>query len=466
VTGLAPVDPLAGSPRGGRSRLLVARASEARVLWPIASPPVRVAVIGAGISGAAAARGLRERFGADCELTVLERDARVGGRIRDEEIAGVRVETGATLYHSSNRLVSGFVAELGLSAIDVSAQRQSVGIWDGRAFVLRTRGSGLGDVARMLLRYRIALTRTARLVKGMIERLERVYPQVTDGRAWSGPAELFADLGLRGACDARADTWLQHRGGSERFMTEFADAVSRNNYGQEASGLNAFVDLVSLAGAGLGGGRLYRVKEGNASVVEGLLDRSGAEIRLEAAVERLAPRGPGWSVELAGGDTIDADAVVLAAPLELAAIASELTVPERAYKVIHATFVAGRLEPGFFGDEPAPDFVLTTRGSGPILSAQEIFPKTAGTGALYKVFSLEPLGDGALGRMFDPVEHVRRVTWRAYPELPPRASCAAFRLAPGLYYPSAMEYLVSTMETQALAGTAAANLVAAESRPA
>jgi prenylcysteine lyase len=35
-----------------------------------------------------------------------------------------------------------------------------------------------------------------------------------------------------------------------------------------------------------------------------------------------------------------------------------------------------------------------------------------------------------------------------------------FCLGRSLYYPSAMEYVVSTMETQAIAGTAVANLIA------
>jgi phytoene dehydrogenase-like protein len=411
---------------------------------------VRVAVVGAGIGGCVAADAISSRLGPEARIVVFEREGRVGGRMLDREIAGVRVETGATLYHSSNRLVAGLAAELALEPVDVSGRPQTVGVRDGDRLVLRTRASRL-DALRMLVRYRGSLPRAARAVKSAVARLEAVYERLDAGETWPGPRELLADLGLAELCDERADDYLARLGVGGRFVREFADGVSRNNYGQHAGELSAFVDLVSLAGAGLGGGSLHRVKGGNAQLARGLIERSGAELRLGAGVARIARAENGWQV----GDE-GFDAVVLAAPLELSGV--ELRGPQppaaRSYKEIHATFVAGR--------RSGPDFMLTTEACGPLLSVETV--ATRGDGPpLHKVFTREALPESELDRLFESVESVETVEtveWRAYPELPPMSSWAPFELGPGVYYPSAMEYAVSTMETQAIAGRAVANLLA------
>lgn len=54
-----------------------------------------VAVVGAGISGLAAALRLRELAGPDLRLTVLDQTGRVGGKLATGTVAGVRVEQGA-----------------------------------------------------------------------------------------------------------------------------------------------------------------------------------------------------------------------------------------------------------------------------------------------------------------------------------------------------------------------------------
>ncbi len=58
----------------------------------------RVAVVGGGIAGLAAALRLRERLGADAALTVIDQATRLGGKLHTGELAGVRVETGAESF--------------------------------------------------------------------------------------------------------------------------------------------------------------------------------------------------------------------------------------------------------------------------------------------------------------------------------------------------------------------------------
>jgi len=58
----------------------------------------RVAVIGGGIAGLAAAVRLRDRTPADTEIIVYEQSGALGGKLRTGELAGTRVERGAEAF--------------------------------------------------------------------------------------------------------------------------------------------------------------------------------------------------------------------------------------------------------------------------------------------------------------------------------------------------------------------------------
>ncbi|THV42620.1 protoporphyrinogen oxidase [Glycomyces buryatensis] len=57
--------------------------------------PARVLVVGAGITGLAAAHRLRDHLGEDATIVVAEQSSRLGGKIRTVDFAGRAVETGA-----------------------------------------------------------------------------------------------------------------------------------------------------------------------------------------------------------------------------------------------------------------------------------------------------------------------------------------------------------------------------------
>jgi hypothetical protein len=124
------------------------------------------------------------------------------------------------------------------------------------------------------------------------------------------------------------------------------------------------------------------------------------------------------------------------------------------------TFIVGSPRPEALGG-PAPDFILTTAGAGNLLSIERVAETDAGP--LHKVFSIQELSDHTIGRLFVHGD-VTRMTWPAYPRLPPTSQWPGFRLAPGLYYTGAMEYAVSTMETQAISGVATGNLASSDLR--
>ncbi|MBE3589285.1 MAG: FAD-dependent oxidoreductase [Firmicutes bacterium] len=449
------------------------------MLQAVGPARVRIAIVGAGVAGAFSAYFLRERLGLAAEITVLEREPRVGGRVAELGIAGTRIETGATLIHTANRHMVGAVERLGLHA--ASGSRRSgvparrLAIWNGASFDLHVAGGTLALALRALWRYGASLLRARRLTVDMVRKLDSIYGEQAQGASFETPEAMFRRLGLYELTQVDADTYFRRHGVSLRFVREFSDGVARANYNQ-ATGMNAFVTLVSLAGGGLGGGRLVSVAEGNVRVVEGLLSASRARVRTGVEVRRVAAErasGTGYRVVTADGGEDVFDVVIVAAPLEFAALeVSGVDLPaaahvRRTYCVTHTTIVAGRLRPAFFGiperDDPSPYLVLTRNHPAIPFSALGWIGRAAdGRQDVYKLFSRDTLDDELLDRLFSWRTETVRLAWRAYPMLEPTSVWPPFRLSHGLYYVNAMESAVSTMETEAIAACNVANLAASE----
>ncbi|HEX6987844.1 MAG TPA: FAD-dependent oxidoreductase, partial [Bacillota bacterium] len=414
---------------------------------------LRVGIIGSGIAGAVSAYHVRQHFGPEADVLVLEREPRVGGRVAETTVAGLRVETGATLIHSSNREVVGAVERLGLrlkgGALDgrgrSAAPKRRVGIWDGRRIILEP-GGGAITLVRMLGRYGPSLVRAQRATREMVQSLSRVYEDLARGEAFDSPEALLRHLRLYDLTQVDAYTFFRRRGIGERFAREVSDPIARANYNQDGR-MNALVTLVSLAGGGLGGGHLFAVAEGNLRVIEGLLERAGADVRTGDPVRRVdavsghGAAGDGHAAGRTGGGdqaspgayrlvtasgTVEVcHAVILAVPLEFADLEfGGIDLPaaaqvRRPYQKTYTTLVAGRLRPEFFGwhhqaggaprggntgadtAAPAPAYVILTmeRDDLPLSALGWQGPTPDGRLAVYRVFSREPLEDELLDRL-------------------------------------------------------------------
>jgi prenylcysteine oxidase / farnesylcysteine lyase len=440
------------------------------------SSDLKLAIIGTGIAGSASAHFARKQFGSRISISVFERDGRVGGRMEHRPFAGTVVETGGTLIHSSNHHVTAMMAEVGLGQTSPQDREgdegSTAGIFDGRGITFRSSKNLALSGAKMLFRYGLSPVRTGRAVKEQVDRWARIYELQHAGKSYQTPEEMFAALGLIELCREPSPAFFRRNGIGGLFVSEFVDGISRNNYGQ-GSTLHAFANVISLAGAGFAGGTLFSIEGGNAGLAERLLRQSDVDLRLNTPALRI--RGPepgerGYRLLTVDGATESIfDAVIIAAPLEVAAIeikSAGIEVPiiaDRRFQITHATFVAGQLNPAFFGAPPGatlPGTILTVEDPKIWFSSVgRVGFSPAANNPVYKIFSREALIDSQIDLMFRFRSEVERVVWRAYPVLSATAVWPAFELAPGLYYPNAMESAVSTIETEAVAARNVAGLL-------
>lgn len=226
-------------------------------------------VVGAGIAGAAAARGLRA---AGLDVTVIEARDRVGGRIWSNDEWGVPVELGAAWIHGTR----------------------------GNPIVPLARSAGLGLVPTD---YDDAVARDT--VTGLPSskadarwsRLDVLLGQL--GEAWPPKSLTVADWLLRkGWTSDRIDAWAAQVEVTQEY------ALDPTRLGVRAT----------EEGAAYRGGDVL-VAGGYATIVDDLL--AGSDVRRGSAARSVASRGAKVDVALASGERLAADIAVVAVPLAL-----------------------------------------------------------------------------------------------------------------------------------------------------
>ncbi|MDJ0866106.1 MAG: FAD-dependent oxidoreductase [Myxococcota bacterium] len=437
-----------------------------------------VAVVGAGIAGSSAAWFLRRGLGAGAAITVYERDPRVGGRLATLDVGGTPVEAGGTIIHETNRYMAGFVNRLGLQRVEPHQRDagggESVGVWDGRRLVFRTHASTLRTRLSAVARYGVrAPLRLQRAVARGVEQWNRIYAHLEEGRGFGSPQALCSELGLAGMLEIDGRQWLSDSGVRGRFVEEYASPVGRVMYGQDVS-MHALATSIALAGAGLAGS-LFSVGGGNRLVCEGLLRDADSKLHAGAEVVGISRSERGLALRLADGPAPEHDVVVLATPAGPAALdlggldVGASALRPRPFQTTWATFVMGEPRADYFGlsdPEDLPDTLLTVEDDAIPFSSLGLVGASPDGRPVYKFFTREEPKESLLDQVFPRRDAVEQVRWQAYPVLRPGGDLPPFRLAEGLYWVNAMEFAVSTMETESVAARNVANLVVQERREA
>ncbi len=288
---------------------------------------VRVAVVGGGVAGLAAAWHLQQ---AGVAPLVLEATGAVGGLVQTIDLAGRRLELGADTLVTQKPAAVHLCRRLGLGGELV--------FHDAAASATRVllRGRPLAIPAGTNL---LAPTRWAALLRSGI-------------LSWRGVLRLALERRVPATSDTAHDeslaSFVRRRFGRE-VLDAFAEPVLASLFLGDAERLSMRLALPRLLEAervqgsvrrGLAQaartGRPHAGSGGFASLRGGLgtlpqrlaavLPRG--TIRLNAVVERVSREGDGFAVALGSGERVQADGVVLACPAHrTAAMVSDLDAP-------------------------------------------------------------------------------------------------------------------------------------------
>lgn len=290
-------------PRTRRTRAILA-AYEGSALPRPRSQALRVAVIGAGLAGLAAAHLLRR---AGLWPAVFEASPRVGGRTRTDRTqeAGLVSEHGGEFIDSQHHDIMALATLLKLDLIDTGTPDEA------KLATAYHFGGMHRSQDEVVAAYADVAPRIARDVASLSRRVSRRRHTRTDERFDRlSVAEYLAGLDMA--------PWL-------RQLIEVAFVTV---YGGDA-GEQSSINLLSLIGTDLSHGmelfghsdERYKIRDGADRIAAGLAQGLDGRVYTGHRLLRLSARGKGYRLALQTPSSkvveVDADAVVLALPFTL-----------------------------------------------------------------------------------------------------------------------------------------------------
>ena len=255
-----------------------------------------VVIAGAGLAGLSCARDL---IAGGVDVLLLEARERAGGRVEGVTLDDGRVvQMGGELVGSVHHAYRGLVAELGLELEQSYVAEPGQDAWDmadgvrlGENWLTSEEAASLGRAER---------------------RMAEIVGTIDPADPWSHPDAARLDrmsvADLMRDCGVIDNAW------------RMAEAQSRSAGGGT---LERWSVLGTLRGAAAGDGRLLsdyeawenmRLAGGSSALVDALAAQVGDRLRLGAEVTAIDVGSP-CAVTLAGGERIEADAVVCALPV-------------------------------------------------------------------------------------------------------------------------------------------------------
>jgi oxygen-dependent protoporphyrinogen oxidase len=271
----------------------------------------RVAVLGGGITGLAAAWYLRDT----ADVTVLEGSDRLGGKIRTERFAGLDLDVGPDSFLARVPYAADLCRELGLGDDLVAPATGKAYLWTRGRLRPFPEGLVLGVPSRIGPLVRSGIVSKRGVARAALDAVlpnrwrtdDRTITDVVGGRFGNEVVDRLVDPLLGGI----------HAGRSDRLSlaTNAPDVASAARGGSLAKGLRQH-----LAGAGKPGGPIFlTLRQGLGALVERLekeLRAHGVDIWRETPVTWLERDDDG---RYRIGPDVVADAVIVALPAPAAA---------------------------------------------------------------------------------------------------------------------------------------------------
>ncbi|MFN2388902.1 MAG: protoporphyrinogen oxidase [Actinomycetota bacterium] len=281
------------------------------------------AVIGGGITGLAAARELATLTSPADRIVVIERDGRLGGKIRTDRLGGARVEAGPDCFLAREPWAVELCRDLGMADELIEPEGFGGWVWAGGSLARLPPGLVFG-VPTSLRSLRAAGVLSVR------------------GRA-RALADLVAPTALSGP-DVTIGAFVRRRFGRE-VLDRLVDPVLAGTRAGDPDALSLAaatpeLDRLARSRRSLLAGRTDPVEDGPlflapragmGSLIEKL--RAGlarTEMRLGRAALRVRAHGDGFVVDIAGDEPVVAHGVVVAAPTFAAADLLEGLDPDAA----------------------------------------------------------------------------------------------------------------------------------------
>ncbi|MGN6793756.1 MAG: protoporphyrinogen oxidase [Streptosporangiaceae bacterium] len=286
-----------------------------------AEPLGRVAIVGAGVAGLAAAYFLR---GSRAEVVVLEASGRTGGKLTVSEVAGIPVDAGAEALLARRPEGVDLIKAVGLGGDLVYPGTTTAGIWTRGQFrpLPRRHFMGVpadfGDLGRSAILSSAGLERARQdaLLPPAVRDGDVAVADIVGGRFGSEVVDRLVDPLLGGVYAGRSDQLsfdatipaLAMASRSHRSLARAAASLlsgdnSAGSSGAEPPAQPAPVFTTLASGLGTLPGALAR--------------ECGAHVRTKATVRELARTPAGWRLTLGPAalpERIDTDAVILALP--------------------------------------------------------------------------------------------------------------------------------------------------------
>ena len=274
----------------------------------------QVVIVGGGISGLATAHYIHTHLGERVQLTLVEAGPRLGGKVANQQFSGHLVDTGPDALLVRVPAMAALLEDLGLAGQLVAPASLGAHVWSRGQLRRLPTGTLFGVPDRLMPLLRSHLMSPAGVARAALDlvlprrRAVSADPSIADLVAPRLGSQVFDRLVeplLGGVHAGRAAELSAHSTVPE------IEALARKNRSLYL-GLNAMRrDAPPATGAPV----LVTVTGGLGHLVEALVARlAGDDVRLNSPaclVERVAT---GYRVNLADGQSITADALVLATP--------------------------------------------------------------------------------------------------------------------------------------------------------